>query len=208
MGLNTRSISNALRLQHELRDHRDAIVDHTMRIMLQNAILYSPAAKAIMSDSQEMFDASFEGISAERCETIYYWMVALGAMIMERPDHALALVHVSEVSGNIMRTFPYIEENITKRDTNDYKYSLEHRDGHWCLMVNAEATHLDKTFPTVVEIGFLHFSRHHISNLEIEMYERVARVYITQHWEARQSEVTRTKLDFSYDDDDANNNGD
>lgn len=205
MGLNTRSISNALRLQHELRDHKDAICDHTMRIMLQNAILYSPAAKAIMSDTQEMFDASFEGISAERCETIYYWMVALGAMIMERPDHALSLVHVSEVSGNIMRTFSYIEENITKRDTDDYKYSLEHRDGHWCLMVNAEATHLGKAFPTAVEIGFLYFSRQHISNLEIEMYERVARVFITQHWEARKSKDVASDLDYSYDHD-ANDN--
>jgi hypothetical protein len=199
MGLNTRSIGNALRLQHELNDKREEIIEHVHRVMLSSAILYSPAAKAIMSDTQEMFDASFGGISATECEPIYYWMVALGAMIMERPDHALSLVHVDEISGNIMRTFQHIEEKVAKRDTNDYKYSLEHRDGHWCLMANAEATHLGKVFPTTVEIGFLHFSRQHVTNLEIEMYERVARVFIAQHWDARKSEDVRNGLDYSYE---------
>jgi hypothetical protein len=199
MGLNTRSIGNALRLQHELDEHRDDIIAHIQRVMLSSAVLYSPAAKAIMSDSQEMFDASFEGISATECEPIYYWMVALGAMIMERPDHALSLVHVDEISGNIMRTFQYLETNVAKRDANDYKYSLEHRDGHWCLMAAATAEVLGHTFPTTVEIGFLHFSRQHVTNLEIEMYERVARVFITQHWDARKSEEVRNGLDYSND---------
>lgn len=192
MGLNTRSVDNVLHLQYELSDNRQAIVEHTQRIMLSNAVLYSPIAKAIMSDSKEMFDAAFEGISDTRCEVMYWWMVSFGAMVMERVDHALMVLHTDEVDGNVMNTYEYLTENVMPKHTDDYKFSLLNRDGHWCLFAQTACIMMGKAFQGTVEIGFVsmpRISQTPLTKIEIEMYERVAKIYAQQHWEARMQKV-------------------
>jgi hypothetical protein len=207
MGLNTRSFENALHLQYELTEHRNAIVAHGQRVMLANAILYSPAAKAIMSDTQELFDACFEGVSDTRCEPIYWWMISLGAQIMDRVDHAFQVLHTNEFDGNIMNTYEYLQESVMSKHTDDYKYGFEFNNGHWCFYTQADCTVMGKPFQGRVEIGFMTMPRRGcdvLTPLEIEMYERVAKVFITQHWKARLAKIEREGLDFSYDHDNDN----
>lgn len=200
MNTKTVDVEKIILIDYNVRTEAERILGHVQRQLLATAIINSGASRAVLNGESLPIASNFD-------TTRYQWLIAFGAMLCERADHAIKLIPYGEcvIDGFcIGYKDNYITRHAMPPHEDDYQFQLERVGTEWQVKVQCTVTCLGHTYPDSVEVGHVkgrYLRKDDVTDVEKQMYEATARVWCMQHREACEGEKNREGLDFSYNHD-------
>lgn len=191
-------VESMILVDYNVRTESNVITDHVQRQLLATAIMNSGASVAVL-DGQSL------PIASDYCTHKYQWLVAFGAMLCERADHALALIPSTDdvIDGyTVCYRNNYVTRFAMPPHEDDHKFQLVREGTEWQIKAQCTVTCLGNTYPDSIEVGHVKgrcIRNADISDVEKQMYEATARVWCMQHRNACISETQKEQLDYSYE---------
>jgi hypothetical protein len=196
--LEKKDLSQILYVKYELSTFKDKLVAHGKRQLLATTLARGYFTTYIFGDGD--YHASISD-SGERGQ----WLHVLGAILLERYDHAFKCVPDYETIDGFACTFKdnYVTEVVCPMDPEDFHYQFERdpnassRDA-WDMLGRAECNVEGVTFIDYVNVGQLMSMRSAgpVSQEDKAAYEIIASNWLNQHRERCKAWRKGDKLNF------------
>ena len=194
-----KDLSSLIHVKYELSEFKDKLVNHGKRQLLATALVSGYFTTYILSQGDE--DASLT--SGQRGA----WLHVLGAILLERYDHAFKLIPDYSTIDGFAVTFKdnYITEVVCPVDAEDFHYQFE-RDPRansrdtWDMIGRSQCCVEGKTFIDYVHVAHLVSIRGAgpVDQDDKAAYEVIATNWLNKHKVRCKMWRKDDKLDFSH----------